>query len=181
MYILPVFPSKLCENYFADSPSGDTSQIETTFRRTDFRPLPSSYRSEGGILYLYNVQPEDAGEYACIGRSRETLQILYTIYATVVVVGKNYASPSSRDACSNRQLIPNFELWVEIFCVLTCFHMRIPKPCLSVHLYPEKRIHLNFVHIILTLVIDTSIERFSQDYSLGTKKFVFLKKKTCLP
>ena len=26
----------------------------------------------------------------------------------------------------------NFELWVEIFCVPTCFHMRILKSCLSV-------------------------------------------------
>ena len=33
---------------------------------------------------------------------------------------------------SDRQLILNFELWVEIFCVLTCFHMRIPNSCLSV-------------------------------------------------
>ena len=36
--------------------------------------------------------------------------------------------PAYRD----RQLTTNFEFWVEIFCVPTCFHMRIPKPCLSV-------------------------------------------------
>ena len=29
-------------------------------------------------------------------------------------------------------LLFHFELWVEIFCVPTCFHMRIPKQCLSV-------------------------------------------------
>ena len=33
------------------------------------------------------------------------------------------------------QLTTNFEFWVEIFCVPTCFHMRIPKP--SVCLYPR--------------------------------------------
>ena len=38
--------------------------------------------------------------------------------------------PAYRD----RQLTTNFEFWVEIFCVPTCFHMRIPKPCLSVRL-----------------------------------------------
>ena len=44
----------------------------------------------------------------------------------------NYASPTSGEAYRNRRLTTNFELWVEIFCVPTCFHMRIPKPCLSV-------------------------------------------------
>ena len=43
-----------------------------------------------------------------------------------------YASPSSGEAYRDRQLTINFELWVEIFCVPTCFHVRIPKPCLSV-------------------------------------------------
>ena len=46
----------------------------------------------------------------------------------------NYASPSSGEAYRDRQLTTNFEFWVEIFCVPTCFHMRIPKPCLSVRL-----------------------------------------------
>ena len=45
----------------------------------------------------------------------------------------NYASPSSGEAYRDRRLTPNFEFWVEIFCVPTCFHVRIPKPCLSVH------------------------------------------------
>ena len=53
----------------------------------------------------------------------------------------NYASPSSGEAYRDRQLTPNFELWIEIFCVPTCFHVRIPKPCLSVRPYPEKRNH----------------------------------------
>ena len=44
----------------------------------------------------------------------------------------NYASPSSGEAYRDRRLSINFELWVEIFCVPTCFHIRIPNPCLSV-------------------------------------------------
>ena len=43
-----------------------------------------------------------------------------------------YASPISGEAYRDRRLTTNFELWVEFFCVSTCFHMRIPKPCLSV-------------------------------------------------
>ena len=50
-----------------------------------------------------------------------------------IPVGNHYyASPSSGEAYRDRRLTTNFELWVEIFCVPTCFHMRIPKPCLSV-------------------------------------------------
>ena len=48
------------------------------------------------------------------------------------------------------------------FCVPTCFHVRIPKPCLSVCPYPEKRNHHSFVNISPTLVIDTSMERSSR-------------------
>ena len=74
-----------------------------------------------------------------------------------------YASPTSGEAYRDRRLTTNFELWVEIFCVPTCFHMRIPKPCLSVCLsvcpHPEKRYHHSFVNISLTLLIDTSMER----------------------
>ena len=36
------------------------------------------------------------------------------------------------EAYRDRRLTTNFELWIEIFCVPTCFHVRIPKPCLSV-------------------------------------------------
>ena len=50
-----------------------------------------------------------------------------------------YASPTSGEAYRDRRLTTNFELCVEIFCVPTCFHVRIPKPCLSVCSYPEKK------------------------------------------
>ena len=42
------------------------------------------------------------------------------------------ASLSSREAYRDWQLTTNFELWVEIFCVPTCSHIRIPKECLPV-------------------------------------------------
>ena len=42
------------------------------------------------------------------------------------------------------------------------FLMRIPKLCLSVCPYPEKRNHHSFVNISPTLVIDTSTERSSR-------------------
>ena len=93
-----------------------------------------------------------------------------------------YASPSSGEAYRNRRLTTNFELWVEIFCVPTCFHVRIPKPCLSVRPsvspHPEKGNPLSFVNISPTLVIDTSMERSSRVLQHGNPKiwFVFFKK-----
>ena len=93
-----------------------------------------------------------------------------------------YASSTSGEAYRDRQLTTNFEFWVEIFCVPTCFHVRIPKPCLSVRPsicpYPEKRNHLSFVNISPTLVIDTSMERSSWVLQHGNQKiwFFFSKK-----
>ena len=87
----------------------------------------------------------------------------------------NYASPTSGEAYRNRRLTTNFELWVEIFCVPTCFHMRIPKPCPSVCPHPEKRYHHSFVNISPTLVIDTSMERSSRVLHHGNP-FFFSKK-----
>ena len=54
-----------------------------------------------------------------------------TWHLTLLATG-SYASPTSGEAYRDRRLTTNFELWVEIFCVPTCFHVRIPKPCLSV-------------------------------------------------
>ena len=88
-----------------------------------------------------------------------------------------YASPTSGEAYRDRQLTTNFELWVEIFCVPTCFHVRIPKPCLSVRPsvcpHPEKRYHHSFVNISPTLVIDTSMERSSRVLHHGNRKIGF--------
>ena len=102
----------------------------------------------------------------------------------------HYASPTSGEAYRDRRLTTNFELWVEIFCVSTCFHVRIPKPCLSVCPsvrpsvcpsvcpHPEKRNPLSFVNTSPTLVIDTSMERSSRVLHHGKPKiwFFFSKK-----
>ena len=89
----------------------------------------------------------------------------------------HYASPSSGEAYRDRRLTTNFELWVEIFCVPTCFHMRIPKPCLSVHLsvcpHPEKIYRHSFVNISPTFLIDTSMERSSRVLHHGNIKIWF--------
>ena len=95
-----------------------------------------------------------------------------------------YAFSSSGDAYSDRQLIPNFELWVKIFCVLTCFYVRITKPvlavCPSVRQYPEKRKRPGFVNISPTQVPNWYINGkvfTSTSYSMETQKFdIFLKK-----
>ena len=93
-----------------------------------------------------------------------------------------YASPTSGEAYRNRRLTTNFELWVEIFCVLTCFHMRIPKPCLSVRLsicpYPEKKNPPSFVNVSPTLVIDTSMERSSRVLHHGNPKIWIFPQKS---
>ena len=43
--------------------------------------------------------------------------------------------------------------------------------------YPEKKNHLSFVNISPTLVIDTSMERFHEYYTIETQKFYFFPKK----
>ena len=101
--------------------------------------------------FLYHIL------FFCLQYARTALAIWFRF--------SNYASPSSGEAYRDRRLAINFELWVEIFCVPTCFHVRIPKPCLfvcpsvrtSVCPHPEKRNHHSFVNISPTLVIDTSI------------------------
>ena len=101
----------------------------------------------------------------------------------------HYASPTSGEAYRDRRLTTNFEFWVEIFCVPTCFHVRIPKPCLSVRPsvrpsvcpsvcpHPEKRYHHRFVNISPTLMIDTSMERSSRVLHHGNLKiWIFFQK-----
>ena len=114
------------------------------------------------------------------------IPFLYTVVWHTLSVCRFYASPTSGEAYRDRRLTTNLELWVEIFCVPTCFHVRIPKPCLclsvcpsvcpsvclSICPYPEKRNHHSFVNISPTLVIDTSMERSSRVLlHHGTQKF----------
>ena len=104
-----------------------------------------------------------------------TYLFFLTIIIMIILTSCNKTVPY-RD----RRLTTNFEFWVEIFCVPTCFHVRIPKPCLSVCPsvcpYPEKRNYPGFVNINPTLVIDTSMERSSRVLQHGnTKIWFFLK------
>ena len=69
-----------------------------------------------------------------------------------------YASPTSGNAYSDRELTPNFELK---FLCADMFPYEDSKT-VSVCPYPEKRIHLNFVNVSPTLVIDTSMESSSR-------------------
>ena len=92
------------------------------------------------------------------------------------------ASPSSGEAYRDRQITTNFESWVEIFCVPTCFRMRIPKPCLTDRqsvcpsVRTPKKNHHSFVNISPTLVIDTWMERSSRVLQHGNPKFELKKK-----
>ena len=63
-----------------------------------------------------------------------------------------YASQSSGDAYSDRQLTLNFELWLKFF---VCRHVSLGFRivCVSVCPYPEKRNHPSFVNISPTVVI----------------------------
>ena len=84
--------------------------------------------------------------------------------------------PRPPEAYRDRQLTTNFEFWVEIFCVPTCFHVRIPNPCLSVRT-PRKENHHSFVYISPTLVIDTSMERSLRVLHHGNSKiWIFFQK-----
>ena len=98
------------------------------------------------------------------------LEVFYVIWVdclNVTRVGHPdfYASPSSEDTYSDWHLNPNFELWVEIFCVPTCFHMRIPKLCLSVR---TSRKEIRLIH---------QWKGFHEYYNMETEKFEFLFKK----
>ena len=94
---------------------------------------------------------------------------------------RNYASPSSGEAYRDRQLITNFELWVEIF---VCRHVSMwgfqnrVSVCPSVHLSaPREKNHPSFVNISPTLVIDTSMERSSRVLHHGNPQIWFFSSK----
>ena len=85
--------------------------------------------------------------------------ITFTSFLTHLAKYSSHTSRSrNKDAYCYRQLTHNFELWDENFRVPTYFHIRIPKPFLSVCPYPEKN-HPGVVNLSRTLLIDTWIER----------------------
>ena len=126
------------------------------------------------------------GEAPTVMEIIEWASTLLCFFQFYCVFQCHYASPSSGEAYRDWRLTTNFELWVEIFCVSICFHMRIPKPCLSVCLsvrpsvcpHPEKGNHHSFVNISPTIVIDASMERFSRVLHHGNPKIWFFFQKS---
>ena len=93
------------------------SQVQNTFS------TPGIWR---GGCRLLSVWPSPAFFHFCLRSPwKNSLEC-------ISAMEDSYASPTSGEAYRDRRLTTNFELWVEIFCEPTCFHMRIPKPCLSV-------------------------------------------------
>ena len=74
---------------YSESSGDDIAQVMTSFKRTDGQSLPEGHSVANGVLYLYDIKPADAGEYACVGSNRVTGSILYTIYAFVEVIGES--------------------------------------------------------------------------------------------
>ena len=88
-----------------------------------------SVSGRGLIWFIYYGNASKICEIWCFyGTIENEILNLSSSRATIAY----YSSPTSGEAYRDRLLTTNFELWVEIFCVRTCFHMRIPKPCLSV-------------------------------------------------
>ena len=84
-----------------------------------------------------------------------------------------YPSPSSWEAYRDWRLTINFELWVEIFCVPICFHMRIPV-CLSVCTWENKSLWLRQYHYNSNC---TSMKRSSRAPQHGNpKSWIYFKK-----
>ena len=130
--------------------------------------LSSIYSFDEDKVFSSNMSTKIRNRRKCWFMQQSFLTWQYKLFNELCI---NYASPSSRETYNDRQLTTNFELWVEIFCVLTCFHMRIPKPCLSVCPYPEKKNQTGFVNINPTLVVDTSMDRSSRVLQHGTPIF----------
>ena len=109
-------------------------------------------------FFFFFLSPEHVNKF------RNQTIVIFLLEVFFLILHLQY---QSGDAYYDRQLIPNFELWVEIFCVTTCFHMRIPKPCLS---EPCEKNRPGFVNISPTLVIIASMERSSRVLQHGNPK-----------
>ena len=94
----------------------------------------------------------------------------------------DYASPTSGEAYRDQRLTTNFELWVEIFCVLRhgnpIFFFFQKSSKFEFWLLTKSWNHLSFVNISPTLVIDTSIERSSRIVQHGNPKIWFFFQKS---
>ncbi|GFQ77560.1 basement membrane-specific heparan sulfate proteoglycan core protein, partial [Trichonephila clavata] len=64
---------------------GTDEDIYLKWTRTDGGQIPVNHRLQDGVLYIPNVQPEDAGEYSCLGIVEGDV-ILFTARARLAVV-----------------------------------------------------------------------------------------------
>ncbi|XP_076325413.1 terribly reduced optic lobes isoform X10 [Tachypleus tridentatus] len=64
---------------------GTERHIDLSWVRSDGRSLPVSHRLQNGILYINNVQAQDAGEYSCLGKAEDG-SILFTASARLAVI-----------------------------------------------------------------------------------------------
>ena len=149
---------------------------------------PFIFTSFVGVLAWVPLTKRLYCNTAPLTMSNQTMVIWRCQGTSVVLSGltwrygiNNNASPSWGEAYGDRQLTPNFELWVEIFCVLACFpneDSKIVSVRPFVCPYPEKKSHSIFVNISPTIVIDTSMERSSRVLQHGNPKFFFFFQKS---
>lgn len=66
---------------------GTGRDVYLKWTRTDGGQIPANHRLQDGVLYIPNVQPEDAGEYSCLGIVEGDV-VLFTARARLAVVGK---------------------------------------------------------------------------------------------
>ncbi|CAL1298853.1 unnamed protein product [Larinioides sclopetarius] len=65
---------------------GTDRDLYLKWTRTDGGQIPASHRLQDGVLFIPNVQPEDAGEYSCLGIVEGDV-VLFTARARLAVVG----------------------------------------------------------------------------------------------
>ncbi|CAL1298846.1 unnamed protein product [Larinioides sclopetarius] len=64
---------------------GTDRDLYLKWTRTDGGQIPASHRLQDGVLFIPNVQPEDAGEYSCLGIVEGDV-VLFTARARLAVV-----------------------------------------------------------------------------------------------
>ena len=61
--------------------------------RYDRRELPQSSYQRDGILYIQNVQPEDAGRYSCQTIDPSSGRVIFQAHVELTIAGKQISDP----------------------------------------------------------------------------------------
>ena len=61
--------------------------------RSDRRELPQSSYQRDGILYIQNVQHEDAGRYSCQTIDPSNGRIIFQAHVELTIAGKQMSHP----------------------------------------------------------------------------------------